>query len=72
LWILEEVGCCLQEGVPLCKNGMAQGKRLQENSDPGKLWTAEGIGHWQKDDPAMQECHGTREFHQEVFDQGQC
>jgi hypothetical protein len=31
---------------------MVQKKRLQENSDPGKLWTAEGIGHrWNDDDP---------------------
>jgi hypothetical protein len=31
---------------------MVQKKRLQENSDPGKLWTAEGIGRSrQEDDP---------------------
>jgi hypothetical protein len=39
LWI-PEVGCRLQEGVPSCSSGTAQEKRLQENSDPGKLWTA--------------------------------
>jgi hypothetical protein len=44
LWIPEEVCCCLQEGAPLCSSGTAQGKRLQEISDPGKLWTAEGNG----------------------------
>jgi hypothetical protein len=51
LWILGEVGCRLQEGVPLCSSGMAQEKRFQEYSDPGILWTAEGIGRsWQDDD----------------------
>jgi hypothetical protein len=51
LWILEEAGCCLQEGVPLCSSGTVQEKHLQDNSDPGKLWTAEGIGRsWQEDD----------------------
>ncbi|PNF35279.1 hypothetical protein B7P43_G04804 [Cryptotermes secundus] len=34
----------MQEGVPSCSSGTAQEKYLQENSDPGKLWTAEGIG----------------------------
>jgi hypothetical protein len=43
LWIPEDVGCCLQEGVLPCSSGMAQGKRLQENLDTGKLWTVEGI-----------------------------
>jgi hypothetical protein len=52
LWILKEVGCRLQEGVPSCSSGMAQEKLLQENSGPGKLWTAEGIGRSQhEDDP---------------------
>jgi hypothetical protein len=35
-WIQEEVGCRLQEGVPLCKSGMAIKKPHQEYSDPGK------------------------------------
>jgi hypothetical protein len=33
LWIPEEVGCRLQEGVPQSKSGTAQEERLQENSD---------------------------------------
>jgi hypothetical protein len=42
LWIPEEVGCHLQEGVLSCSSGTAQ----------GKLWTAEGIGpHRNKDGP---------------------
>jgi hypothetical protein len=44
LWIPEEVGCRLQEGVPSCSSDTTQEKRLQENSDAGKLWTAKGIG----------------------------
>jgi hypothetical protein len=52
LWIPEEVGCGLQEGVPSCSSSTAQEKRFQENSGPGKLWTAEGIGRSrQGDDP---------------------
>jgi hypothetical protein len=39
----EEVGCRLQEGVQLCKSGMAQEERRQKNWDPGKLWTAQGV-----------------------------
>jgi hypothetical protein len=50
LWILEEVGCHLQKGVPWCSIGTPQKKRLQENSDPGKLWTMKGIGCSQQDD----------------------
>jgi hypothetical protein len=30
LWLLEEIGCHLQEGVPLCKSGMAQEEHRQE------------------------------------------
>jgi hypothetical protein len=44
VWILEEVCHCLQEGVPSCSSGTVRRKHPQENSDPGKLWTAEGIG----------------------------
>jgi hypothetical protein len=29
-WVLEEVGCHLQEGVPPCKSGMAEGNPRQE------------------------------------------
>jgi hypothetical protein len=37
-WIQEEVGCRLEEGVPPCKDGMAQGKLCQERLDqePGR------------------------------------
>jgi hypothetical protein len=46
LWIPEEVGCCLQEGVPSCSSGTVQGNIFR------KFWTMEGIGHsWQGDDP---------------------
>jgi hypothetical protein len=38
LWIQEEVGCRLQEGVLPCKSGTAKKKPDQENSDPGKVW----------------------------------
>jgi hypothetical protein len=51
LWVPEEVGCRLQEGVPPCKSGMVQEERLQEDSDPDKLWTAARIGRCQEDDP---------------------
>jgi hypothetical protein len=52
LWIPEEVGCRLQKDVSSCNRGTAQEKHLQENSGPGKLWTAEGIGRSrQEDDP---------------------
>jgi hypothetical protein len=50
LWILEEVGCRLQEGVPLCSSGTAQEKHLQKNSDSGKLWSEEGIGRSRQED----------------------
>jgi hypothetical protein len=40
LWILEEVGCRLQEGVPLCSR--VQEKRLQENCGPRKELAAAG------------------------------
>jgi hypothetical protein len=53
LWILEEVGCHLQEGVPSCSSGMAQGKSLQESSDPWKLWTMERIGCSQQGDEPL-------------------
>jgi hypothetical protein len=50
--IPEEVGYRLQEGVPSCSSGTAQGKSLQEFSDPGELRTAEEIGRSrQEDDP---------------------
>jgi hypothetical protein len=37
LWIPEEAGCRLQEGVLSFKSGMVQEEHLQENLDPGKL-----------------------------------
>jgi hypothetical protein len=43
LWIREVVGCRLQDGVQLCKSGMAKKEPLEKNRDPGKLWTAQGI-----------------------------
>jgi hypothetical protein len=50
LWILGEVGCRLQEGVPPC-SGMAEEEPFQEDLDPGKLWTVAGIGRrWNKDE----------------------
>jgi hypothetical protein len=41
---------------------MAQEERLQENSDPGKLCTAEGIGRRQKDDPQCRSGTAQREL----------
>jgi hypothetical protein len=55
LWILEEAGFHLQEGVPPCSSGMVQRKRLQENLDPGKLWTMDRLS-WQEDDPPCVSC----------------
>jgi hypothetical protein len=41
-----------QEDDPPCKSGMAQAKYLQENWDPEKLWTAQGVGrHGNNDNP---------------------
>jgi hypothetical protein len=43
---------CRKMTPPLCRSGMAQGKRHQENSDPGKMQIMEGITrHLQNDDP---------------------
>jgi hypothetical protein len=59
----EEVGFRLQKGIPSRISGTAQEKRLQENSDPGKLQTAEGIGSSrQEDDPQYEsgKAQGTR------------
>jgi hypothetical protein len=53
LWIRDEVGCLLQEGVLSCSSGTAQEKCPQENSDPGKLWTVEGIGCSRKEDDPL-------------------
>jgi hypothetical protein len=39
--------------VVSCSIGAGQGKRLQENSDLGKLWTAEGIGRSQQEDDLL-------------------
>jgi hypothetical protein len=50
LFILEEVGCHVLEGVPPCSSGMTQGKLLQENSDPGTLWIAAGIDRCRNED----------------------
>jgi hypothetical protein len=48
LWIQEEFGCHLQEGILLCKSGMAK----KENWDPRKVWTVQGVRHCQnKEDP---------------------
>jgi hypothetical protein len=52
-WLQEEVGCCLQEGVPLCKSGMVKKEICQENLDPGRLWTSEGIGRRMRRDDAL-------------------
>jgi hypothetical protein len=41
LWIPEEVGCRLQEGVPPYNSGTEQEKRLQENLDRRKLGVPE-------------------------------
>jgi hypothetical protein len=38
-----EVGCRLQEGVSLCKSGMAQEERRQKYWDTGKLRTTQGV-----------------------------
>jgi hypothetical protein len=42
LWIPEEVGCCLQKGVPLCSSGTVQEKPLQGNCGPRKELAAAG------------------------------
>jgi hypothetical protein len=50
LWIPEEVGCHLQEGVPPCSRGMAEENPFQEYSNPWKLWIPKEINHrWQED-----------------------
>jgi hypothetical protein len=57
VWILEEVGCCLQEGVPSCSSGTVQGKCIQKNSDLKKLVIQEQIVcHWNEDDPQYRSC----------------
>jgi hypothetical protein len=72
LWILQEVGCHLQEGVSSCSSGMVQEKCLQENSDPGKLWTTEGIGRtWQEGDPKYKSGTAQGTLWQEIR-RGQC
>jgi hypothetical protein len=38
LWIVEEVGYRLQEGVPSCGSGAEQEKRRQENADRSRNW----------------------------------
>jgi hypothetical protein len=45
LWIPEEVGCRLHEGIPPCSSGMAKKETPSENWDPRNLWTAQGVGH---------------------------
>jgi hypothetical protein len=50
LWILEEVGCRLQEGVPPCESGIVKKEPHQTNLDHGKLWTAEGVDRSQNED----------------------
>jgi hypothetical protein len=62
-WIQEGVGCRLQKGVPPYKSVMAKKETGQENSDPGRLWTAEGTGrHTQRDDASCKSgtAQGTR------------
>jgi hypothetical protein len=54
LWILEEVGCRLQEGISPCSSGMAQEKRVEEYSVPRKLWTTAEIGPCQNKDDSVQ------------------
>jgi hypothetical protein len=49
----------MQEGVLLCKGGMAKKKHHQENSDPGKVWTMKGVHRRQNKD--VQKWHGTRD-----------
>jgi hypothetical protein len=59
--IQEEVGCRLQEGVPLCKSSMAKKETRQENWDPGKLWTLKGVLPCRnKDDPQYESDTGER------------
>jgi hypothetical protein len=53
VWIPEEVGWRLQEGMLSCSSGRVQEKHLQENSDPGELWTAEGIGRSRREDDPL-------------------
>jgi hypothetical protein len=70
--IQEEVGCCLQKGVPPCKSGMVKKETFKEDSDPRKLWITERIGHCtQRDNPPCKSgmVQGTR--FQEI-QPGQC
>jgi hypothetical protein len=58
LWIKEEVGCRLQEGVQLCNSGMVKKEHFEKNQDPGKLWTVQEIDHHRNEKgPGTQKRH---------------
>jgi hypothetical protein len=73
LWILEEVGCRLQEDVPSCSSGTAQEKHLQENSDSGKLRIQEEIDRCRQEDDQLCRSGMAQERRcQKRLYQGQC
>jgi hypothetical protein len=70
LWIPEEVGCRLQEGVPSYSSSTAQEKYFQKNSDRIKLWTAQGIGRRRnEEDPPCKSGMAQAKLRQEGLDQ---